>query len=216
MGWSDIVAGASYEAPDLRAAVVEFVTASDLREVTLAGESLGAALALSASVELKDRVSRVAAFNSYDYPSGLERGNWFARLLGTFIRLPGSGPVFARMETRPFLKGILRGGFIDASKLDKDFLIELRRSGSRKGYPRVSRAIMRNLSGLIQARARYTQVEVPVTLVYGQQDWSRPAERDHVAGLLADVQRITLPDTGHFSALERPADVGRILLQQRS
>jgi pimeloyl-ACP methyl ester carboxylesterase len=215
MGWSDIVAGASYEAPDLRAAVVEFVTASDLREVTLAGESLGAALALSASVELKDRVSRVVAFNSYDYPSGLERGNWFARLLGTFIRLPGSGPVFARMETRPFLKGILRGGFFDASKLDKDFLIELRRSGSRKGYPRVSRAIMRNLNGLIQARARYTQVEVPVTLVYSQQDWSRPAERDHVAGLLADVQRITLPDTGHFSALERPADVGRILLQQR-
>jgi pimeloyl-ACP methyl ester carboxylesterase len=215
MGWSDIVAGASYEAPDLRAAVVEFVTASDLREVTLAGESLGAALALSASVELKDRVSRVVAFNSYDYPSGLERGNWFARLLGTFIRLPGSGPVFARMETRPFLKGILRGGFFDASKLDKDFLIELRRSGSRKGYPRVSRAIMRNLNGLIQARARYTQVEVPVTLVYSQQDWSRPAERNHVAGLLADVQRITLPETGHFSALERPADVGRILLQQR-
>ena len=52
MGWSDIAAGASYAAPDLRTAVVEFVTASDLREVTLAGESLGAALALSASVEL--------------------------------------------------------------------------------------------------------------------------------------------------------------------
>lgn len=216
MGWSDIAAGASYEAPDLRAAVVEFVTASDLHEVTLAGESLGAALALSASVELKDRVRRVVAFNSYDYPSGLERGNWFARLLGTFIRLPGSGPVFARMETRPFLKGILRGGFVDASKRDKDFLVELRRSGSRKGYPRVNRAIMRNLNGLIQARARYTQVEVPVTLVYSQQDWSRPAERDHVAGLLADVKRITLPDTGHFSALERPADMSRILLQQRS
>ena len=80
----------------------------------------------------------------------------------------------------------------------------------------MNRAIMRNLNGLIQARARYTQVEVPVTLVYSQQDWSRPAERDHVAGLLADVKRITLPDTGHFSALERPADMSQILLQQRS
>jgi pimeloyl-ACP methyl ester carboxylesterase len=55
-------------------------------------------------------------------------------------------------------------------------------------------------------------VSVPVTLVYSEQDWSRPAERDHVASLLADVQRITLPDTGHFSALERPNDVARILL----
>ena len=75
-------------------------------------------------------MSRVVAFNSYDYPSGRERGNWFARLLGTFIRLPGSGPVFARIETRTFLNGILRGFFVDASNLDKDFLIELRRSGS--------------------------------------------------------------------------------------
>jgi hypothetical protein len=56
---------------------------------------------LSASVELKDRVSRVVAFNSYDYPSGLERGNWFARLLRTFIRLPGSGPVLARWRPDP-------------------------------------------------------------------------------------------------------------------
>lgn len=41
MGWSDIVPGARYEEPDLRA--------------TLAGESLGAALALSASIDLKGR-----------------------------------------------------------------------------------------------------------------------------------------------------------------
>jgi pimeloyl-ACP methyl ester carboxylesterase len=74
MGWSDIVPGAHYEEPGLRAAVVEFVTGLDLHDVTLAGESLGGALALQASVDLKDRVSRVVAFNSYDYPSGLERG----------------------------------------------------------------------------------------------------------------------------------------------
>src|SRR6185503_14614374 len=81
MGWSDIAPDASYEEPDLRAAVVEFVTGLDLHEVTLAGESLGAALSLSASIDLKDRVSRVVAFNSYDYPGGLERGNWFARFI---------------------------------------------------------------------------------------------------------------------------------------
>ena len=165
MGWSDIMPGASYEEPDLRAAVVEFVTALDLHEVNLAGESLGAAVALSASVELTDRLSRVVAFNPYDYPSGLERGNWFARLIGTSIRLPGSGPVFAAMESRPILRGVLRGGFVDASKLPKDFLIELRRSGSRKGYPTVARAIMRSLNGLVQARPRYADIAVPITLV---------------------------------------------------
>jgi pimeloyl-ACP methyl ester carboxylesterase len=214
MGWSDIAPVARYEEPDLRAAVIEFVMGLDQREVTLAGESLGAATALSASVELKDRLSQVVAFNPYDYPGGFERGNWFARLIGTSIRLPGSGPVFAAMENRPILKGVLRGGFVDASKLPKDFLVELRRSGSRTGYPKVARAIMRNLNGLVQARPRYADVAVPVTLVYSEQDWSRPAERDHVASLLADVHRITIPDTGHFSALERPTETVRILLQR--
>ena len=212
MGWSEIVAGARYEEPDLRAAVVEFVSALDLHDVTLAGESLGAALALSASIDLKDWVRQVVAFNSYDYPSGLERGNWFARFIVTSVRMPGLGPVFATMESRPIIRGVMRGGFVDPKNLTPDFVAELRRSGSRAGYPRVARAIYRSLRGFNQARDRYPDVSVPVTLVYSEDDWSRPAERDQVASLLADVCRMSLPDTGHFSALERPTDVARILL----
>jgi pimeloyl-ACP methyl ester carboxylesterase len=212
MGWSDIVPQAGYEEPDLRAAVVEFVRTLDLNDVTLAGESMGAAIALSASIELEDNVTRVIAFNPYDYPGGLERGNWFARFIGTAVRLPGSGPIFARMETRPILRGVLRGGFGHPDNLAKDFLAELRRSGRRHGYPTVARAIMRNLSGLVDARSRYSDVKVPVTLVYSEHDWSRPAERQQVADRPTKVKSITLADAGHFSALERPADMANILL----
>jgi pimeloyl-ACP methyl ester carboxylesterase len=215
MGWSDIVPGAHYEEPDFRAAVVEFVTGLDLHDVTLAGESLGGALALQASIDLKDRVSRVVAFNSYDYPSGLERGNMFARFIISSVRMPAVGPVFASMENRLIMKGVMRGGFVDKSALTDDFIVELRRSGRRKGYARVGRAVYRSLKGFEKARDRYRDVSVPVTLVYSEQDWARPAERDYVAGLLTEVERITLPDTGHFSALERPNDVARILLGSR-
>ena len=212
MGWSDILPGATYEEPDLRAAVVEFVTGLNLHGVTLAGESLGAALALSASIDLRDRVNRVVAFNSYDYPGGLERGNWLARFIITSVRLPMLGPVVASQEPRPIMRAVLHGGFVDKSKLPEHFVVELLRSGRREGYARVARAIYRSLGGFNSARRRYPDVSAPVTLVYSDRDWSRPAERDQVSRSLADVQRITLPRTGHFSSLERPDDVARILL----
>jgi pimeloyl-ACP methyl ester carboxylesterase len=56
--------GASYEEPALRAAVVRVVEELDFSDFTLAGESMGATLALRVSVGLGDRVSRVVAFST--------------------------------------------------------------------------------------------------------------------------------------------------------
>ena len=41
-------------------------------------------------------------------------------------------------------------------------------------------------------------------------------ERDRVAASLPTVERITLRNTGHFSSLEKPDDVARILLDAKS
>jgi hypothetical protein len=67
MGWSDIVQGASYEEPALRAAIVGVVKDLDLSDLTLAGESIGARLA--------DRVRRVVEINTYDFTDGMKRAN---------------------------------------------------------------------------------------------------------------------------------------------
>lgn len=211
MGWSDIVTGATYEEPDLRAAVVEFINGLGLQDVTLAGESLGGALALSASVDLKKRVSRVVALNPYDYPGGVERGNWIARLIIMSVRMPLLGPIVATKEPKLIMRAVLRGGYGDQSQLPEDFLDELLRSGRRKGYPVVARAVYRSLPGFDAARERYREISAPVTLVYSERDWSRHHERERVAAALANVRRIALPGVGHFSALERPDEVSRIL-----
>ena len=92
MGWSDIVPGASYDEAALRAAVVRVVEDLDLSGVTLAGESMGATLCLTASVDLGDRVRRIVAFNTYDFADGLKRANSLSRLVVGNIRLPGVGP----------------------------------------------------------------------------------------------------------------------------
>ena len=213
MGWSDIIAGATYDATSLRAAVVEFVSQRDADDVILAGESLGAALSLGVATQRPHRLRRVVAINSYDYPEGLERGNRVAKLIGSSMRMPVYGPLFVSMESRPILAALLRGGFVDPKRLPMDFVRELRRSGKRAGYPKVTHAIARSLNGFIEQRQRYSDITVPVTLIYSEHDWSRPAERRYVEQLVPDTETITLPNTGHFSALERPADMARILLR---
>ena len=141
MGWSDIVAGASYDEAALRAAVVRVVEDLDLSDVTLAGESMGATLALTASLDLGDRARRIVAFNTYDFADGMRRANLLARLVIGNVSLPGWGPIFGRLESKPLLKVILRGGLHDPHRLPDHYLSELRRVGRRPGYPVVARAI---------------------------------------------------------------------------
>ena len=211
MGYSEIVPGASYEEPALRAAVRRLVTQLDLRDVTLLGESMGAVLALTTAADLPDRVRRVVAVNPYDYAGGITRANLLARLIVTGIVAPGIGPILARQEPKPVMRAILTGGLADPTALREDYLDELLKVGRRPGYPTVARAVYRNLPGLAAARARYPEVTAPVHLVYGARDWSRPADRQANRRQLPDAAFTELPDTGHFVALERPDVLADVL-----
>ena len=212
MGWSDISPGASFTEPALRRALVEFVEMLDLTDVILAGESMGATVSLTASTEIEDRVRRLVAVNPYDYPQGVGRANRVASIYIGGARLTAIGSVVTRTENKPVLGIVLRGGLVDGSKLPAHYLAELRRVGRRGGYPRVAREVYRNVDSMIAARALYGRVSAPVTVVYGDHDWSRPSEREANLSLLHGAESISLPETGHFAALERPARIAEILL----
>jgi pimeloyl-ACP methyl ester carboxylesterase len=213
MGWSDIATGARYDEPALRSALVEFVKTLDTDDVILAGESMGATVSLTASTELEGRVRRVVAFNPYDYPKGVGRANRVASIYIGSARLSSVGPVVTRMENKPVLGIVLRGGLVDGSRLPDHYLAELRRVGRRRGYARVAREVYRNVESMIAARGLYGRVSVPVTLVYGDHDWSHPSERDANVALLRDCRSNSLSDTGHFAALEQPDRVADTLLR---
>jgi pimeloyl-ACP methyl ester carboxylesterase len=212
MGWSDIRSGARYDEPALRSALVELVRTLDLGDVTLAGESMGATVSLTASSELADRVRGMVAFNPYDYPGGVGRANRVAAAYIGSACLPAIGPVVTRTENKPVLGVVLRGGLVDGRKLPGHYLAELRRVGRRRGYTRVAREVYRNVSSMTAARQLYGRVSAPATVVYGDRDWSSPPEREANLALLRGARSISLASTGHFAALERPERVAEILL----
>jgi pimeloyl-ACP methyl ester carboxylesterase len=104
MGYSEIVPGASYEEPAMRAAVKDLITQLDLGDVTLVGESMGAVLALTAAADLPERVRRVVAINPYDYAGGIARSGLLARLIVAGVLAPGIGPRFAAVEPKPIMR----------------------------------------------------------------------------------------------------------------
>src|SRR6266536_2628581 len=95
MGYSQIVPGASYQEPAMRAAVKRLITELGLRDVTLLGESMGAVLALTTAADLPGRVRRVVAVNPYDYAGGIKRSSLLARFIVTGVLAPGVGPILA-------------------------------------------------------------------------------------------------------------------------
>ena len=215
-GWSEIVPKADYREPAFRRHVVQFVEQLGLRDLTLAGESMGATLALTATPELGSRVRQVVAFNAYDYLPGLERANLLASFIIKSVRAPIVGPIFAALENRMILKGILSGGVFNPKTLSADFIDELDRVGKRRGYSKVARAVYKSLPSYVAGRALYKEVKVPVTMVYGDHDWSRRSERDSAFAEIKGAKMITLPNTGHFSALESPDEFARILIETKS
>jgi pimeloyl-ACP methyl ester carboxylesterase len=211
MGYSQVVPGASYDEPAMRTAVKRLLTQLDLHDATLLGESMGAVLALTTAADLPDRVRRVVAVNAYDYAGGIARSGLLARVIVTGVIAPGVGPLLARLEPKPVMRAVLSGGLRDRTALREDYLDELLNVGRHPGYPTVARGVYRNLPSLIAARTRYPQVTAPVHLIYGEKDWSRPADRQANRQLLPDAEFTQVPNAGHFIALERP-DVPATLL----
>jgi pimeloyl-ACP methyl ester carboxylesterase len=204
MGYSEIVPGASYQEPAMRAGVKELLTQLDLQDVTLLGESMGAVLALTAAADLPERVRRVVAINAYDYAGGIARSSLLARFIVTGVLAPGVGSRIAAVEPKPVMRAALRGGLGDKSALRPDYLDELLRVGRRPGYPTVARGVYQNLPSLIAARPRYTDVKAPVHLIYGEKDWSRRSDREANKQLLPAADFTEISKAGHFIALERP------------
>lgn len=216
-GHSPIDANASFDEPYLRAGVIGFIEKLGLTGLTLVGESIGGALALTVAAELSERVKRVYAINPYDYETrygdGIRRGNWFANVIMGSLQIPYLGAFNASLENRMVLAKVMGGGYHDPRKFPADLLAEFDRVAHRPGYKRAARKVLAGWRSWGLARDLYRKITAPVTLIYGDSDWSKPSERERTRSLLSGAPMITLENTGHFSAVESPSELARIILE---
>ena len=99
-----------------------------------------------------------------------------------------------------------------SATLPGDFIGELRKSGRRKGYRRVARAVYRSLKGFVEgARSLPRRGGSGDAGVQRQRLVTAGGARTRRRSALPRSSGSRLPDTGHFSALERPNEVARIL-----
>lgn len=207
----------SLSKPMLVNTVTDFISALNLGEVTLMGESIGASISLGVTTKRNVKVKQVLALNPADYENsnGLDRSSLLGKILFTGIRLPLLGLIISNAEQPMVLKKVFEGGFKDNSQLPTAFLEEVSRQGNRKGFPKAFRSIFLNWNSWAEGAKKYADIKVPVTLIYSENDWSLPAERTKVHKLIAHSKLITVADCGHFSALEKPTDILNIVLANK-
>lgn len=215
-GRSPIDLAAPFDEHYMRRAVVGFLQTLDLQDVTLVGESIGAVLALTVAAEVPDRVREVYALNTYDYEArfgdGIRRGNWFSNVIIGGLQVPVFGPIGGALENRFVLGKIMGGGFANPQNLPADLLTEFDAVARRPHYKRVARRVLQQWRTWSKARERYSAVKAPVTLIYGDKDWSRASERERTKAALKRARLFTLPSTGHFSSVENPHGVADVIL----
>ena len=212
-GYSDIPQE-RYDADFFVKAVEGFLDTLDLRDVTLAGVSIGGSLALLLAAKRNSRVARVIAINPYDYAKarGIARGGLAGWLVTYTSLIPFIGETITRLRNSVVVNGAFRGGVADPNNIPPPLMKEMYLVGNRPGHYRAFIRLLRNAASWQAATKDYGRIEVPVLLIWGDQDWTTPEEREHDRKLIPDVEVKTVKRGGHFLPLDRPQELSKLIV----
>jgi pimeloyl-ACP methyl ester carboxylesterase len=130
------------------------------------------------------------------------------------MSVPVVGEVVLAMGTKGIIRRVLEGGLHDPHNLPADLVEQIWQCSKLPGHDRALLSLCRQWRSWLAARTAYSEVEVPVTLVYGEYDWSRPEERELSARLLPSAFVKVLTECGHFASLERPQRIANIVREE--
>jgi pimeloyl-ACP methyl ester carboxylesterase len=210
-GWSDIPE-ADYTPEFFVRFAAGFLEALDIRDGLLAGVSIGASIPLLMAAEGNPRIRAIVSINPFDYGRrGADRANATAKILFTAAAVPLLGETVMRLRNRLVEGKILEGGVASPDALPQSFREQVFRVGERPGHYQAFLNLIRHMGLWRKAHEVYGRIRVPVLLVYGDRDWSRPAERQTTLREIPGARLETVADAGHFMPLDQPAAVVRLI-----
>jgi len=156
---------------------------------------------------------RVIAINPYDYGHGMgiARGNAWAWVVFNLARIPVLGETVMRLRNSFVERRALEGGVADPSAITPGFSEQVRASGFRPGHYRAFLNLLRHAYLWDDARKRYGAIKVPVLVIYGDRDWSRPNERQRTIDAIPGAKAETIAIGGHFLALDQPERLATLI-----
>jgi pimeloyl-ACP methyl ester carboxylesterase len=212
-GWSDI-SKATYAPEDFYQWTAAYLEKNDIRQATIVGISIGATISLVLAARQNPRVSRVIAVNPYDYwpAGGIRKSSLAARLVLTPSGVPIVGATIMRLRNRYVSDRIFEGGLAAPEALPKALAQELYEVGARLGHYQGFLSLLAHERLWPKARDEYASIKVPVLLIYGDQDWAPPVERERTRSLIPNVSTEIVPNGNHFLSLDRPRELQHLIV----
>lgn len=173
-------------------ALFDVMDGHDVDRCILAGESMGAAVAIEAALRVPERFTRLVLvagqYTNFDHPA--------ARAFADLVRADFESVI------PPFVGECI-------PEADGDRARRWLRRILRAADPEVAAQLIEAMYD-IDLRPRLSELEVPVVLVHGAQDLlpgTRMARAHEAAALIPDCRLRVLPDAGHVPTLTRPEAV---------
>lgn len=211
-GFSDIPS-VEYKPELFVNSVGKFLEQMDIYNAIVCGESIGGTIALVLAAQHNPRVQQAIAINPYDYDSGrgLRRSSWIANLIFGLNDFPLVGSTVQRLRQYQIFQKVIEGGVSRKGALPPTLLREMYEIGNRPGHYRAFMSLVAHWPEWEQVRAEYNQIDVPVLLVYGDHDWSRPEERETNQQAIPGARMTVVKDSGHFLTLDAPEALTQLI-----
>ena len=217
-GKSSINKKINYDEPYLRKSIIDLINQLGLENITLVGESIGATLTLTIAASIPNKIKQVIAVNTYDYETryadGIRRGSFIANFMMWNYSIPINGAIFAALENRFFLSLVMNGGVTNIKKIPTWLMKLFDKTGHGPGYHYLGRNILKNWRSWANAATFYNQIKSPVTLIYGENDWSRNNERVSTFNKVPNAKLETIANSGHFLSVDNPDALKHVIINE--